>query len=106
MLIRSEFAEDPDIAEMLPPFIESFSGRLKEIRAVVAADNAGELALVAHQIKGAAGGYGFPSLTKLAADLEAPLKAGSSINLVRPLVDALISEIERVDGITRWLKVA
>jgi PAS domain S-box-containing protein len=106
MLIRSDFADDPDICEILPPFIQSLAERVAEIRAVVASEDAAGLARVAHQIKGAAGGYGFPTITRLAAELEAPLKAGGTVNSVRPMADALIGEIERVEGITVWLKVA
>jgi HPt (histidine-containing phosphotransfer) domain-containing protein len=68
--VVSEFAADPDYRELLEIFVSAMPERAAGL---TAAHRDGDLATLcsrAHQLKGAAGGYGFPELTKLAASLE------------------------------------
>jgi len=76
--LLSQFANDKDMAEL----VEFFVGELQErIGALSEAWKSGDrvrLKSLAHQIKGAAGGYGFPSITHSAAALEVALRAQES----------------------------
>jgi HPt (histidine-containing phosphotransfer) domain-containing protein len=75
--LLSEFANDPEMAEL----IESFTCELPErVRAILAAAREGrvsDLKRLSHQLKGAAGGYGFPTLGEAAGRVEDGLRAAS-----------------------------
>src|SRR5882757_577962 len=68
--VRSAFADDPDFRELL----EEFAAALPERRdGLIGAHQSGAydvLRTKAHQLKGAGGGFGFPQLSELAAELE------------------------------------
>ncbi len=68
--VRSEYADDPDFRELL----EEFTAAVPERRqGLIDAHRAGDqktLRTRAHQLKGAGGGFGFPQLSELAAELE------------------------------------
>lgn len=68
--VRSQFADDPDFHELLHLFIESLNEQRADIRSVFENRQWDDLARIAHQLKGAGGGYGFPGLTEKAASLE------------------------------------
>ncbi len=68
--IVSQYAEDPDIAEILQGFVERLAGQLKEMRQALASKNYDELRRAAHKLKGAGGSYGYPSLTEACRGLE------------------------------------
>ena len=68
--IVSEFADDPDMAEIVVEFVD---GLMDRFASLAEAHSAGDLELVAtnaHQLKGSGGGYGFPSVTSAAAKVE------------------------------------
>jgi PAS domain S-box-containing protein len=68
--IVSEFADDPDMAEIVEAFVE---GLMDRFVCLAEAHAAGDLDLVstnAHQLKGSGGGYGFPAVTSAAAKIE------------------------------------
>ena len=68
--IVSEFADDPDMAEIVVEFVDGLKDRLA---CLAEAHSAGDLELVAtnaHQLKGSGGGYGFPAVTSVAAKVE------------------------------------
>lgn len=71
----SLFAGDPDMAELIDYFVGELHDRVGRLAQALAAGNSDELYVIAHQLKGAAGGYGFPSISELAAELEAACRA-------------------------------
>lgn len=68
--VYSEFADDPDFGDLLHLFIESLHKQRSEILSLFQDRQWDGLHSMAHQIKGAAGGYGFPQLTEKAYALE------------------------------------
>lgn len=93
--VRSRFAGDPEYRELLEWFVASLAelaGTLRDQRR--SADYAG-LQVHAHQLKGAAGGYGFPELTTLASELERACRAGDPECIIREL-DRLLAYMARV----------
>ncbi|MEZ4407848.1 MAG: ATP-binding protein [Polyangiales bacterium] len=68
--LRSEFADDPDMADLVVTFATELPSRADAMRAALAAGDHDALRTLAHQLKGAAGGYGYPELTDAAAALE------------------------------------
>ncbi len=73
-LFYSTLADDPDLAEIVEMFVHEMPGRVANLVARHQAGELHELERAAHQIKGAAGSYGFNQLTPAAAQLEATLK--------------------------------
>jgi len=69
-MIRSEFADDPDMADILDDFVAHLPERLSAMTEALANNHHEELTRLAHQLKGAGGGYGYPSLTEASRELE------------------------------------
>ena len=68
--LYSDFADDPDMAELIDLFLDDLPNRVTSLRAALAAGDMAGLRRFAHQLKGAAGGYGYPTLGEAAAALE------------------------------------
>jgi len=73
--IESQFANDPDIAELIDTFVAHLAGAIGAMADALANNAHEELQRLAHQLKGAGGGYGYPSLTDKAKVLECAAKA-------------------------------
>lgn len=69
-LLVSDLAGDPDLADVLEEFIAELPARARAIEQACLEGDVDTLIRLAHQLKGSAGGYGFPSITEEAADLE------------------------------------
>jgi HPt (histidine-containing phosphotransfer) domain-containing protein len=72
--IRSEFASDPDMAELVAEFVGELPDKSQTLNAALQQNQFADLQRLSHQLKGACGGYGFPQLGEAAAKLEARLK--------------------------------
>jgi HPt (histidine-containing phosphotransfer) domain-containing protein len=66
----SAYASDPDFAELLVLFADRLPGISRELAAAVATLDYTQVAILAHRLKGVAGGYGFSELGAAAAQLE------------------------------------
>ena len=73
--IASEFANDPELASILDSFVEALPEKVAAMRLALGGGQHDELRRLAHQLKGAGGGYGYPSLTEAARALEAAADA-------------------------------
>ena len=96
--ITSELADDPELKDLLAHFVGLLPEKVTQLAGLFAARDMEALRRFVHQIKGSAGGYGFPELTARAAQLEAQLHAQISLESIRAGVDELASLIRRVDG--------
>lgn len=95
-VLVSEFAGDPDMADLVGLFLEDLPERIDAIRAALRSGDADELQRRVHQLKGAGGGYGFPSISRSAAEVEAPLRAGErDLSVIASKVEALTALCER-----------
>jgi len=68
--LRSTFADDTDMMELVEYFISELPERIDGLESAFRDDDRATLKRLAHQLKGAAGGYGYPSITECAANLE------------------------------------
>ncbi len=68
--IYSEFADDPDFQELLTEFRDGMPAHQAALNSAYAESDWDRLREVSHELKGCGGGYGFPKLTNLAAQLE------------------------------------
>ena len=71
---RSLLVDDPDIGQLIGAFVEKLPERLKALRDAEQRSAWLEVANLAHQMAGAAGGYGFPEMGKFAARIEVATK--------------------------------
>ena len=72
--LLSQFANDKDMAELVEFFVVELQERIGALSEAWESGDRTRLKSLAHQIKGAAGGYGFPSITRSAAALETVLR--------------------------------
>ena len=97
-LLRSSFAVDPDMTEVLDEFVTRLPERVEELGRFLAAGDLDGLRRAVHQLKGAGGGYGFPQITDAAALAEKRVKANEAIASVAQGVHSLIQLIRSVEG--------
>ncbi|WP_291157261.1 ATP-binding protein [Gemmatimonas sp. UBA7669] len=71
----SELADDPDLADVVRSFALAMPDRAAALATAVRAENDTETFRLAHQLKGAAGSYGFPVVSTLARTLEVHTRA-------------------------------
>ncbi|MDB4973731.1 MAG: luxQ 3, partial [Myxococcaceae bacterium] len=66
----SELAGEPEMAAVIAKFVERMPDRVRALSDAASKGDRLLLSRLAHQLKGAAGGYGFPSITRTAGVLE------------------------------------
>ena len=64
-VLRSDYHADPQMRPLVEGFVERLPKRLRALENAIREADWKLVASLSHQLKGAAGGYGFPSLTKL-----------------------------------------
>ena len=82
--------------ELMEFFVDEMGERTAQLDAAFHAHDADTLRDLAHQLKGAAGGYGFQVISDAASKVELPLKEGAEIQAVQGELDELISLCNRV----------
>jgi HPt (histidine-containing phosphotransfer) domain-containing protein len=97
-VLRSQYAGDPAMVELLNEFVNELPLRVRQMRELLAAKNASELRRAVHQLKGAGGGYGYPDITRLAAQTERAIDGAAALDAIAAQVDELIHLMQRVDG--------
>ncbi|MEY4513267.1 MAG: hypothetical protein RLZZ450_5389 [Pseudomonadota bacterium] len=88
----SVFAHDPDMAEIVAGFVAGLPTQVAALLAASGRDDRALLMRLAHQLKGAAGGYGFPTITEAAGRVEELSKRDDG-----PLSEALRELVERCE---------
>ncbi len=95
-VITSEFADDQDLALITDEFVDSLSARTGRMREAIANGYFEELRRLAHQLKGAGGGYGYSIITDVARTIENAAKAcdseaaGLALNDLVKICDAVV----------------
>jgi histidine phosphotransfer protein HptB len=96
--VYSRLAGDPDLSEIVDMFVEEMPGRVATLlEQLNAADWAG-LRRTAHQLKGAAGSYGFDAISPCAGKVEAALRDGEPEQQIRAMVEELVELCNRTRG--------
>ena len=99
--LRSRFSDDPEMRALVVWFLEDLGRRVGAIRAAVDLHDAASLRVLAHQLAGSAGGYGFDSIGRAAQELEqelksvAPARAANGVGAGADMGRALADELER-----------
>lgn len=98
-LLRSEFADDADMIEIVHEFVAAMPARVTDMCEAYESRQVDSLRRMAHQLKGASGGYGFASVGEVAARLEQSLKSledANQIDSIREQVDELVIVCNRI----------
>ncbi len=74
-VVRSELPDSPRLTEMIEEFAAKLPDRMSQMRAASSNANYEELQRLAHKLKGAAGSYGYPTLSEAAKVLEDAVQA-------------------------------
>ena len=70
---------DEDMRELVEEFVGELPARVRIIEAGLREQDLEAIRRAAHQSKGSAGGYGFPTITDAANDLEQSVKTGETM---------------------------
>lgn len=86
---------DPQDAELIEYFLGELPARVDAINAAASHDNFEQLGRIAHQLKGAAPGFGFPTIGSAASKLDEQIReidaTEEAIKQVRMQVESLVS---------------
>jgi signal transduction histidine kinase/DNA-binding NarL/FixJ family response regulator/HPt (histidine-containing phosphotransfer) domain-containing protein len=96
--LQSTMQNEPSVQALLGRFISRLPERVKAMQALVQEQDVEHLRQTIHQLKGAAGGYGFPRLTEQAARAEQTIAAGDPFDAIRAEVGSLIQLVRSVEG--------
>lgn len=102
--LRSEFAGDPDMQEILELFVQEMPSRIRDLRSYWENRELEKVGRLAHQLKGAGGGYGFNIISEAAAQLEKSITAlagaptETTLNQMKAQVDTLVDLCNRVSA--------
>jgi HPt (histidine-containing phosphotransfer) domain-containing protein len=91
---RTEARGDDDLVALVRMFVGELHEDVESMRRALAQGDLERVTLLAHRLKGAAGSYGFPEITRQAALLERAARAGAA-------PDAVACEIASLDAICR-----
>jgi CheY-like chemotaxis protein/HPt (histidine-containing phosphotransfer) domain-containing protein len=71
--------DDPDMHDLVAKFVENVKQHATTLESALRADDRETVRKTAHQLKGAAGGYGFPTITSAAQRLELAAREGEPL---------------------------
>ena len=94
--IHSSLAADQDLAEIVDMFVDEMPQKIDALLARLAQADWQGLERAAHQLKGAAGSYGFEQVTEAAGRLEGAVRRGNSDSEVRSALRELVELCRRV----------
>jgi len=92
----STLAEDPDLAEIVEMFVDEMPERVESILDCFESQDWEGLRRVSHQLKGAAGSYGFTPITPCAAILEEAIKQTKAEDEICKAVKDLVAMCQSV----------
>ena len=73
--ILSKFADDPQLAGILPGFVERLPSQLDALCEALEEERLEDIQRLAHRLTGAGGSYGYPTLSEVTRSLELAAKA-------------------------------
>ena len=95
--IRSIYEDDLDMLEIVREFAAELPDRIAELESKLETGRLRELQTMAHQLKGAGGGYGFGPVTDAAALLEEALKDEGGAERVQDCCRTLCDTLRAVE---------
>jgi len=96
--LRSCFADHREMKQVLSEFIAGLPEQVRQMAQLLNDHDAVALKRTVHQLKGAGGGYGFPSVTDAAARAERRILDGQPLAEVEKEVRELIELLRSIEG--------
>ena len=97
--IYSTLASDTDLQEIVRLFVDEMPERTAVFETCLVSGNLTELVRAAHQLKGAAGSYGFAELSAAAAALELTIKSEHGQEAITAATANLIARCRRATAL-------
>jgi HPt (histidine-containing phosphotransfer) domain-containing protein len=95
-LLYSRLGSDPDLGEIVTMFVEEMPDRIASLMSQLSSGDLENLRRTAHQLKGAAGSYGFDVISPAAGRLESAVKDNESLEQIRAAVEEIVNLCQRV----------
>jgi histidine phosphotransfer protein HptB len=96
--VYSSLAADPDLGELVEMFVDEMPSRISALETQAQSGDWPQLTRTAHQLKGAAGSYGFAAITPSAARLESAAREGCHQEEILLALRDLLDLCRRVRG--------
>lgn len=94
--LYSDLSHDPDLGGIVAIFVEEMPDRIAAIERAFEAANWDSVQRLAHQMKGAAGSYGFDAITPYALRLEYAARARNDHLELRTALDEFVGVCQRI----------
>jgi histidine phosphotransfer protein HptB len=94
--IYSVLASDPVLSELVEMYVAEMPDRIAALEQAFAAGDREIMRRAAHQMKGAAGSYGFDCLTQSAAALESAVRGDLPAAEIQRLLEDLLQQCRRI----------
>lgn len=93
--VYSDLGGDPDLGELVEMFVDEMEDRIQSLRGAFDAGDLDKLRTLAHQLKGAAGSYGFGTITDAAFAVESSVRRQLSTPQIEHELESLLSLCRR-----------
>ena len=93
--VYSRLAGDPDLGEIVDLFVAEMPERVATLLDQLQAQDWESLRRTAHQLKGAAGSYGFDAISPCAGKVESAIRDGEPEQRIRTTVEELVDLCNR-----------
>ncbi len=95
----SEYAQDADMLELIELFVGEMPDRVERLYQALELADLQAVGVLAHQLRGAGGGYGFPQITTVAREVEVMSRDETvELDALRRSVDALTELCRRASA--------
>lgn len=94
--LYSSLGTDPDLCDIVDMFVDEMPDRITCLMQLLDESNLDELARMAHQMKGAAGSYGFDAISPVAGDLESAILNGQAEQMIHDTTIQLCDLCSRI----------
>ncbi|MDP9175979.1 MAG: PAS domain S-box protein [Planctomycetota bacterium] len=96
--MRSTLAGFPGMAKIIAEFVEGLPEEVRKMNDLLQRNELNALGRVAHQLRGASGGYGFDSITEPATRTEDAIKESKNLQTITENVNLLIRALRQIEG--------
>jgi PAS domain S-box-containing protein len=96
--ITSSLAARPGMMTVITEFVDGLPAEVQKISDSLEHNDMASLRRVVHQLRGAAGGYGFDPITSPATRAEELIDASGSLPEITTKINSLIDVVRRIDG--------
>jgi HPt (histidine-containing phosphotransfer) domain-containing protein len=96
--IYSTLGDQPGMNQIIAEFVGDFEEGCRVMQDLLDRNELKDLCRAIHQLRGAAGGYGFEQVTELAAQAETSIRSSAALDVIAAQTHELIGVIKRIEG--------